>query len=1188
MNRLFLFVCSLCVACDPSGTRSSGWADAKKTGGPEVVWDPFAAPLPEIPLPNDAATRLDPSSPTGRRLNISLDAAKTTYEREIREAFNRMDGFGTYAPLMVSFDAPLDLDNLVDRHWLNDDFRDDAVFLLNVDPTCDRFGEEIATDVGGRRTPVTFYGRSRRRADPDAPGGYRLDLGGNPLFVFDNHADSRSVHFEQWNEDRNGNGLLDPGEDHDLDGLLDVANFVDPTACDDLDPTEDARLYDACVVENLLSWYDRTSNTLILRPLWPLEERCTHAVVLTDRLTGEEGRAIQSPFGAVNVRDQTADLQQATDLLGRYGLALDNVAFAWTFTTGSMTDALWAAREGLHGRGPFAAWKEEFPSSSLRFWTRDELAATLDQDADPAVATDRFLPGACVAPAFTWFWDEAQGEWEPNMCAIEADLSAVAHLTFGTFEAPYLLADKDGDATEAYAHDQDERWDLDPQTGTATVGTAEIPFWCALPHERQDVRCSPGNPEGQPWCKPFPVAMYLHGYGSNRNEVSLHMGRHAAMGQAVCAMDMPGHGLRRWAADPEASLALAVAAPQLAAYGVPELRAILVQGRDRDLNNDGLPDGGADQWTADVFHTRDMVRQEALEHMQFLRILKAMDGQSRSQDGTILGDVDGDGEPDLGGVDNAVSAWGISLGGIVSGVLAGAEPALDAVSPNAAGAGLTNISTRSTQGGVPDAVLGPMVGPFLAGCLPVDEHQRTLPVGTTGGDCAQGRAAEEVEGPWAADELRLFQLAHDAPKMRLWELGSIAGAKAGDRIVLENLVNGEVGETVINERGFFRLSVASDALDAVEKRVALGMSDTSTLGVATDPTLLGDGLRLTLLDGETGEEKHVVESFLDDLVFQGVRYPAGSPLVALTRGLGFGRNTPDVRRFTTIAQHAINPADPGVWAPHIREVPRKTEDPLAREGGARTLLMPTAGDTTVPINTGIDHARAAGMLGSWRRDESLPAEHGWRELFVPDPRYGMSIERWLVETWSVEGDAKLERFGDNELVQAVVFDVEDQGDGVTAFSCGDSDWSAVIGENNCPEELDGQEVYFDVPDGGAGRALRADWSRGDGSVDAFRMPLLRPGGQHGIYNAQSFRVFDNDAFAVNFTIRYLLSGGAETTHEEGCDCSASGVAALFVEGESVFPIFDERACTPDDLKVCDETCAAGWGLWLPDAVDCRP
>ena len=55
---------------DPSGRTSVGLGQTERLGGPRVVWDIEAEPLPEIPLPNDAATRIDPTSPTGRRLNI--------------------------------------------------------------------------------------------------------------------------------------------------------------------------------------------------------------------------------------------------------------------------------------------------------------------------------------------------------------------------------------------------------------------------------------------------------------------------------------------------------------------------------------------------------------------------------------------------------------------------------------------------------------------------------------------------------------------------------------------------------------------------------------------------------------------------------------------------------------------------------------------------------------------------------------------------------------------------------------------------------------------------------------------------------------------------------------------------------------------------------------------------------------
>ena len=91
-----------------AGDAPEGWIITEQTNGPMVRYELNAKPLPEIPLPNNQATRLDPSSPTGRRLNISEDAV-TEYERRTRRAFNELDGFGAYAPIIVSFDQPLDI-----------------------------------------------------------------------------------------------------------------------------------------------------------------------------------------------------------------------------------------------------------------------------------------------------------------------------------------------------------------------------------------------------------------------------------------------------------------------------------------------------------------------------------------------------------------------------------------------------------------------------------------------------------------------------------------------------------------------------------------------------------------------------------------------------------------------------------------------------------------------------------------------------------------------------------------------------------------------------------------------------------------------------------------------------------------------------------------------------------------------
>lgn len=1180
----------VCVGCDDqlnvAGRRSVGLGESNRGDGPVVVWDTTALPLPEIPLPNDAATRLDPTSPTGRRLNISLEAT-TEYERRTRRSFNRLDGFGTLGPLYVSFDRPLDLTNLRDRHAANHDFRDDAIYLLNVDPDCSRYGEEVTLDMGRGRFPVTFFRHATRTPDPEAPGGYRTDERGNIAFQFDPRGEYNNMLYEERTEDRNTNGVLDPGEDSDRDGVLDFANFVDPYACMDLDVTTVD--YDRCVADNLMTWYDRASNTLVLRPVWALEQQCTYAVVLTDRVVGLDGSPVVSPFPGVSPRDQTAALAPVGGLLERYGLSAGDVGFAWTFTTGTMTYDLEALRAGLYGSGPFARLAAEFPVTSLRLWKRGEL----DPGAGDPEATS--LPGACSGIGLTLLWQYGQGEWDPNMCALESDNSAIGGMFGGTFEAPDLLVDREDDFAETarYPGTHDESWELDYTTGEAIYGTTEVTFWCTVPNATAG-DCTPNNPEGRPFCEPFPTILYSHGYGGARAEVTSHMGRHNAMGYAACSLDAYGHGLNAALAVPEFA-PIESAAIFFEQYDLADFTQMLTRGRDRDLNNDGIPDPGADQWTADLFHTRDMVRQSVLEHIQFVRILRSMDGRS-DDDGAVLGDANQNGIPDIGGPQNIVSMWGISLGGIISGVAAGAEPGLDAISPNAGGAALSDVSTRCSQPGVPEAVVLPVLGPFVAGCLPVDDHQRPLAAGqTTTSDCF----LHGFEGQWAGGVMRLGFFLNNNARLAIAEFAQAEGVMPGDRVLVENLNNGDRGTAWVSERGFFRTAAASDAVNAIDRRPILGMDDTATepVRVPDVETLdrLGDRLRVTFYVGDTEAVRTVVESFDRDVTFQGTVYPAGFPLVAMQEGLAQERNTPEYRRFFGFAQYAIAQGDPGVWAArYFMDPVDASYDSNWRPGRQHVLVMPTAGDNNVPTHTGITMARNAGLLGSWLRDESLPAEHGWRELHTPDPRYGVSIDEELVDRYVVEGDQRLQRYADNPDGPNALYDIDNPSNGLAAFSCGPSDWSGS--EQGCPPELAGQEIFFGLPHPEPGRELRLNRARGDGTYDAFRVPVLRPAGQHGIYNAQAFRVWDNDAYMVNYTVRFLGTGGRMADDVEGCDCSG-GLPSFRNERFAEYPSFGV-ACQADDpavpdaqepdwtMNVCSPACAEAWGIETPERAVC--
>ncbi|MBN1769994.1 MAG: hypothetical protein JXB32_01940, partial [Deltaproteobacteria bacterium] len=100
---LTLGLAATLAACDGGGVPASlGTPDRQEGNGPVVKWDLFAKPLPEVPLPNDAATRPDPNSPTGRRVNASR-IALTEMEVSARTKIDGLDGWGVYSPVSLGF-----------------------------------------------------------------------------------------------------------------------------------------------------------------------------------------------------------------------------------------------------------------------------------------------------------------------------------------------------------------------------------------------------------------------------------------------------------------------------------------------------------------------------------------------------------------------------------------------------------------------------------------------------------------------------------------------------------------------------------------------------------------------------------------------------------------------------------------------------------------------------------------------------------------------------------------------------------------------------------------------------------------------------------------------------------------------------------------------------------------------------
>lgn len=1085
---------SMSWGCLEDNKAPEGLRSAALSGGPRIVFNLDTRPFPEIPFPNDLATRVDTTSPTGLRVNISTMGASDV-EEKVRRELNSQTGFAVNSTMSVRFDQAINVRDLARRHQeLTPDFSDDAVYLVDVDPQSPEFGELKLLDMGRGNYPLTL----------SRPNAY---------FNNDPRSQGTNLLMETvQEEDLNGNGVLDPIEDTDDDGVWDRPNTMDPGA-------------DPLAFGQLLDFYERETNTLLLRPVQTLRPATRYAVVLTSALVGEDGAPIESPFDTINHRRQTKHLDALRQILPkklpkRFDKSLKQVRFAWTFTTGTPTDTLEAVRAGLYGHGPLS-WLNEQYKPELNFVHN----ATSPTSALPMV----FNVGSVIntlAPLLT----QAVGGAGSN--ALRDSYDYVDYVVSGTFISPYFLKDKDGLADEIpgqveqgdaaallgrNAQDDDESFKIDLVTGEASVRPGEVTFSCVVPKATEKVK------------PPFKTIIYSHAIGSTRFEILAFGGMVAKFGFASCAIDAVGHGL---AIPAEYESLLDRVSLSLK---MPNLATVLTHDRGRDINNDGVKDIAGDYFTSDLLHARDMLRQTTIDQLQFIRILRHFDGKRRFPDAIngddpyvrargaavapwdangdgqseLAGDFNGDGVVDFG-TDTTYAAWGTSLGGIQAAVLSGIEPTIRVMSSNAGGGGLGDIAARTEISNVRIGVVLRMMGPTLIG-TPLSD-------GTTSLAWMLPDALDAVAIPFARVE----------------------GLEDGDRIILRNLrrernplVESEDrwGSALVR-KGRFRVAVAADAISATARRAKMGFTpvasiprdvlgcvrtgcgemaceetsycDTSInmcrpLGqclakteidalndeqrayVAQDPVAFGDPLLIQIYDKDN-QLKQEISTFEQSTIYQGIIYPKGAPLAALQEGWGLKRQTPKLRRFLGIGQWLLEPADPSIWAHHYLRQPLlyPYESPDYRVGHTNALIVGTLGDQTVPINTGLSLARNVGVIG----------------LDYEDARFGMSPNQQLVQSYTYEGIPGLDRYPE---YPRSIYDPDDLDN--HTFS---TPWI-----NQEPES-----------------ALRATIvTREFGARSALRLPFLDPLGAHTFNLPNPTLAFDMHTFMLNQTGLYLGTGG---------------------------------------------------------------
>jgi hypothetical protein len=386
-------------------------------------------PLPDIPLPNDIATRYDPHSATKRRVNASM-IAPTLLESQIRANVDQIDGWGVNQPITIPFTKALDLDRIIQaHHQAINDLSDDLVYLMNLSKARKGELEFVPLDIGNGNFPVLLeeYGDHGEYGSSD-PRGW-----------------TNSLLYEEANEDLNENGKLDEGEDIDGDGHLDQANYLDPLTM--IDPSslqeENTRIERA---KQMIDFYERETNTLIIKPLIPLNERSEYAVIVTKRLLDENGNPVRSPFQSIIHQSQKHALPLIKSVLSN-DLKFEDIAFVFTYTTQSLQSHWIAVREGLYGHGIQKHLAEAYPAEIEEIYTLKDLTHPDFQESKQA----KVLYHEELFKNFSSILDLVGGTLDKESYQFKQLKESIGYIDyhiFGRFKSPQLFPRKYRDLPE--------------------------------------------------------------------------------------------------------------------------------------------------------------------------------------------------------------------------------------------------------------------------------------------------------------------------------------------------------------------------------------------------------------------------------------------------------------------------------------------------------------------------------------------------------------------------------------------------------------------------------------------------------------------------------------------------------------------------------------------------------------------
>jgi hypothetical protein len=1104
----FTLVGCVAIAACAVDTIPSSLAQTPPGSGPTVVFDLLNLPLPDIPQPNDIATFADPTSRTGRRIDASL-VAPTSMEQVAREQIDEMEGWGTSAPITVRFTAEagadprasaIDLQDVQQRMQADGwDLTDDDVYVINL-----ATGVPALLDVGQGNFPPTIV---------DSTQYYPNDPRGT----------SNNLLFETVEE---GAGLpqsaYTPALDTDFDGVLDHPDTLgSPGAQPGID--------------DLMTWYERQTDTLILRPLLPLEEKTEYAVVITDRLQGPDGQPVRSPFPTTYHPAQRPSIVKLQGVLGdptrsNYygdiaGTGLDHVAFAWTFTTQPVQEDMELLRDGLYGKGPFAYLATNYPPKAEIFQAAGKALA----DADEPTGWQG-LP-ECTGPSKTPYvaqWAVAKSaiiDLLPLLFSLSPSqqqglvdsLDAVDYFVIGTYATPYLVGDP-------ASTNPDDHFQVNFMTGEASVHTDTGHFWLSVPK---------ASAAGKP---PFDVAYWHHGTTLFDTEMFIHAGRYARNGLALVSIDAPGHGLYLDQGEEFFVSAL------LSGVCLEPFTNGMNSGRAIDLTGDGTPDSGGLIWSAHIMRTRDNVRQAVIDAMQMTRVLASFDGQSLSDqdfngDGVLndlAGDFNGDGVVDVGGPNARYFASGGSLGGIVSMLQGALDPLVVAAAPVSGTAGFMDTALRGTVTPVP--VLEQVLGPLILG-IPASSYPGTA--------CT----SDQLSVSWYVNNL------FDTSQI---EIACLNPTEIGpsQTVVVTNTTSQKRACARTGDGGTFRVPIPVSVGDGISIQVVNAPDAVDSYATCTVPSGSPFGRVVDTWEQSATTYTPVATPGLDCpssagcAQFRQAFYPVGSGLVAPQEGLGLRRQTPDFRKLVTLSQAALDPADPINFARYymLRSLPTVGGSPQAPRP---LLVVTTAGDDEVTTASGLAFARAAGAL-PFLPPSAVTSMPDYADSATSQTLWnawgGQSPNQVLVSSFQMEGVSRLGRMpgtacGDDYTSSATCTSPPATSAQTCTDTLYDADWLGESGDDwgqqhSAPpvrlarvagtlvSDATSLEAAWAPRIQGAPFAPDGAWTP-DVPLVASVTSYLQPLGQHDWSVGDPCNTFDATTYMDNLLAHFFVSGGRD-------------------------------------------------------------